>query len=348
MTDERKDVAPEWLPGLKDFVAKNADAPEAEQRKLCAIVGEDYGAEAKAMAEALFAEARAVRLPKAEPQTRIDRRGLGCGVAGPAAPKPPVSPVVAAVLARKAEAAEAAEARAREDAKALAAAKAAMRGVPVRRATAKPPVVVAEPEAEAKVIAFDAKTQALLNAVPGGVQGNAVVLGAVAVKPKAVPKAGLAPGTVGALADYYMRTAMYPSEKFAVATAHSIVGTLIGRRIAGPSDARGVTTSTYQALIGETGWGKEQVRVVNKRAFAAARADALIGPGRFKSAQAMVKYLTTHKQFCSVQDELAAILSAIADPKSNVSARSTKCSAICGALAGADTTARPACQTTAS
>jgi hypothetical protein len=46
---------------------------------------------------------------------------------------------------------------------------------------------------------------------------------------------GIAPGLVGEVADFTRGSAMYPSGAFAVGGSIPLIGTLIGRRIAGPS-----------------------------------------------------------------------------------------------------------------
>ena len=85
---------------------------------------------------------------------------------------------------------------------------------------------------------------------------------------------------------------MYPSEKFAVALGVGVNGTLISRRIAGPSGPRGTGTHTYQVIVGlNPGISKETLRTVGKMLMTTAGPAALIGPGRFKSGAGIVKYL---------------------------------------------------------
>src|SRR5262245_46895460 len=70
----------------------------------------------------------------------------------------------------------------------------------------------------------------------------------------------IAPGLVGRIAEYVLNSASYPSQPFAVAVGLAVIGTLISRRIAGPSGPRGTGTHLYQVIIGPTGSGKEHVR----------------------------------------------------------------------------------------
>jgi len=122
-------------------------------------------------------------------------------------------------------------------------------------------------------------------------------------------------GVVNEIVDFFLGSAMYPSEKFARATALGIVGTLISRRIAGPSGARGVATHHYQALIGTTANGKEHVRTTGKLLLGAVGAGGLIGPGRFKSGAGIVKHLVAHPVSLNFMDELGAVFAMLADPK---------------------------------
>jgi hypothetical protein len=136
------------------------------------------------------------------------------------------------------------------------------------------------------------------------------------VKRRLLGERALAPGLVGEIADFIFASAMYPSTKFALATGLGIVGTLISRRIAGPSGPRGVGTHLYQALIARTANGKEHVRTAGKLLLQKAGAPGLIGPGRFKSGAGIVKYIVEHPASLCFQDELgAAMFARLADPK---------------------------------
>src|SRR6516162_6980048 len=100
---------------------------------------------------------------------------------------------------------------------------------------------------------------------------------------------GIAPGLVGEMADFTISSAMYPSAGFAVGGSIATIGTLIGRRIAGPSGPLGTGTHLYFVLVGPTGSGKEHIRTVSKQLLTAVNAAALIGPGRFKFGAAIIR-----------------------------------------------------------
>lgn len=130
--------------------------------------------------------------------------------------------------------------------------------------------------------------------------------------PKSVgSRLGIAPGLVGEVADFTLGSAMYPSEAFAVGGAVPLVGTLIGRRIAGPSGALGTSTHLYIVLVGPTGIGKEPIRTTAKLLMTTVSAAALIGPGRFKSGAAIMSFLVKKPLSLCVMDEFGSMLARI-------------------------------------
>jgi len=131
----------------------------------------------------------------------------------------------------------------------------------------------------------------------------------------AIRPAKSVPGIVGEIVEFTVNSAMYPSMKFATAMGIGVVGTLISRRIAGPSGPRGCGTHLYQALIGATGVGKEHTRTVGKLLLDTAAAAALIGPGRFKSGPALVKHIEGKPVSLCFMDELGAYFEKLSDPR---------------------------------
>jgi hypothetical protein len=133
---------------------------------------------------------------------------------------------------------------------------------------------------------------------------------AAAAKPAKLP-----PGVIGEIAEFSVASAMYPIMKFSIALGIGVVGTLIGRRIAGPTGPRGCATHLYQALTGPTGIGKEQIRTVGKLLMSTAGAGASIGPGRFKSGPALAKHVENKPVSLCFMDELGAYFAKISDPR---------------------------------
>jgi hypothetical protein len=107
---------------------------------------------------------------------------------------------------------------------------------------------------------------------------------------------------------------MYPSVGFAVGGSILLIGTLIGRRIAGPSGPLGTGTHLYLALVGPTGSGKEHIRTVSKQLLTAVNAGALIGPGRFKSGAAIISHLLKKPLSLCIMDEFGAMLARFSHP----------------------------------
>jgi hypothetical protein len=109
-----------------------------------------------------------------------------------------------------------------------------------------------------------------------------------------------------------LRSANQPNEVFAVATALSVIGTLIGRRIAGPTFS---ATHSLTGIIGPTASGKEHARSRAKAYFTAVGAAGAIGPGRWKSGVGMIRALKARPCQLSIQDELGALFAKLADPR---------------------------------
>ena len=133
-------------------------------------------------------------------------------------------------------------------------------------------------------------------------------------EPRRVWKPGIAPGLVGEVADFTVSSAMYPSAGFAVGGSIATIGTLIGRRIAGPSGPLGTGTHLYFVLVGPTGSGKEHIRTVSKQLLTAVNAAALIGPGRFKFGAAIISHLLKKPLSLCIMDEFGAMLARFSHP----------------------------------
>jgi hypothetical protein len=129
--------------------------------------------------------------------------------------------------------------------------------------------------------------------------------------------AKLPPGVIGKIAEFSVDSAMYPIMKFSIAVGIGVVGTLISRRIAGPTGPRGCATHLYQALIGPTGVGKDHARTVGKLLLSTAAAGPLIGPGRFKSGPPLVKHVEQKPVSLCFLDELGAYFEKISDPRAS-------------------------------
>jgi hypothetical protein len=186
---------------------------------------------------------------------------------------------------------------------------------------AQPKAVEAEEETEAEVVSLSAKRMLAGIAGLNRVNRASAVAGGgrVVENPALAPSStwGLAPGVVGGLAEHILASANQPSEAFATAGALSIVGLLIGRRIAGPSGSGRCTTHGYWAVIGETASGKQHIRGYAKRLLTEIGAQASIGPGRFKSGAGIVAHLQVRPASLCFLDELGAMFAKLADPRAS-------------------------------
>jgi hypothetical protein len=322
---------PEWLAEVQNLVTSYREADPAEQAIVCGQIGETYGPEAEREAVRLFAVAKPLVIKPAPASS---------------SPIPPLSELIKSLVAPTAQfnirGLDSDEPEPDEPAwksklepfedwhEWLAAA------VEIARTGEAPADEIADEaerwgsggreEFEEALRAAAAEGRIEFDPEPDQSAVEAVVVGAsewAEPEPVSVP-ARPAPGLLGELADYITASAMYPSTKWAVATGLVVMGTMISQRIAGPSGPRGTGTHLYIACIGPTGSGKEHIRQSGKHLLSAARGGSrLIGPGRFKSGAGIVNYLRDLASeqggavACSFIDELGAMFSLMADPKTS-------------------------------
>jgi Bifunctional DNA primase/polymerase, N-terminal/Protein of unknown function (DUF3987) len=122
------------------------------------------------------------------------------------------------------------------------------------------------------------------------------------------------PGVVGDIIEYVIATARRPNPVLALATAVTVVGTLIGRRVAGPTDS---ATHLYAVAIGGTGAGKQHILDSAMRLLRAAKAGDHIGPSKFFSGTAVIDLLE-YKPLCLCpQDEIGVFLKAVTNRRAS-------------------------------
>jgi hypothetical protein len=100
----------------------------------------------------------------------------------------------------------------------------------------------------------------------------------------------------------------------ALGAALTIVGTLIGRRIAGPTRSG---THLYVVSLAETCAGKQHAIDCIKDALEAAGAKALIGAGEFTSSRAVTRFVKRKPLSLCAIDEFGAFLSRIGNPNAS-------------------------------
>jgi hypothetical protein len=122
------------------------------------------------------------------------------------------------------------------------------------------------------------------------------------------------PGVVGELVDWMVASARRPNRMLALGAALTIVGTLIGRRIAGPTRSG---THLYVVALAETCAGKQHAIECIKDALTAAGAKALIGAGEFTSSRAVTRFVKRKPLSLCAIDEFGAFLRRIGNPNAS-------------------------------
>jgi hypothetical protein len=119
------------------------------------------------------------------------------------------------------------------------------------------------------------------------------------------------PGVLGWIIEWIVASAQRPNRVLAVGAAICILGTLIGRRVAGPTKSG---THLYIAMLAPSAAGKDHpikracdlVRLVN---------DRLIGPGEFSSQQGLLRWMADSPLSLCTFDEIGSFISRICNPR---------------------------------
>jgi hypothetical protein len=120
------------------------------------------------------------------------------------------------------------------------------------------------------------------------------------------------PGIVGRMIDWIEAASLYPNRPLALGTSLVTVGTLIGQRVAGPTQG---SSHLYVVGISSSGSGKQLCIDCGKEALSAIGALERIGPGDFRSSVALVNALKVQSVFCSYIDEYGLVLQRIGDKR---------------------------------
>jgi hypothetical protein len=113
------------------------------------------------------------------------------------------------------------------------------------------------------------------------------------------------PGIVGRLTDWITTASLYPNRRLALGASLVTFGTLIGQRVAGPTNG---STHLYMLLLAASSTGKQQLIDCFKEALSAIGALVRIGPDDFRSSVGLINKLKTQSVFCSAMDEYGQIL----------------------------------------
>jgi hypothetical protein len=116
------------------------------------------------------------------------------------------------------------------------------------------------------------------------------------------------PGLVGQIVEWIVSGARRPNRVMALGVALGVVGTLIGRRVEGPT---GNATHLYVFILAPTGWGKDYPLWCGNRLMIAVGAQSLLGPGEFVSGRGIIKYLKRNPLTLCIVDELGDVFQLI-------------------------------------
>jgi hypothetical protein len=123
-----------------------------------------------------------------------------------------------------------------------------------------------------------------------------------------------APGALGSIVDWIVATARRHNRVLALGAAIVIIGTLIGRRVAGPTRS---ATHLYVVPIAGTGNGKQHALDAVMRLMRAAKAEHHIGPSKFFSLSAVHRMLMDKPLALCVQDEIGVFLRSVTSRKAS-------------------------------
>lgn len=132
----------------------------------------------------------------------------------------------------------------------------------------------------------------------------------VAAEPKPVTPVALpsVPGLVGEIADWIVATSRRPQPDLALGAALAVVGTAIGRNIAGPTLSG---THLYVIGLGPTGAGKDHPLQQCGLLLRAAGMAQHIGPSEFISMPAVINFLLRSPLSLCAMDEFGAFIKRI-------------------------------------
>jgi hypothetical protein len=122
------------------------------------------------------------------------------------------------------------------------------------------------------------------------------------------------PGLVGQIVEWIVAGARRPNRVMALGVALGVVGTLIGRRVEGPT---GNGTHLYIFILAPTGWGKDYPLWCGNKLMIAVGATSLLGPSEFVSGRGIIKYLKRNPLTLCIVDELGDVFQLINGQQDN-------------------------------
>jgi hypothetical protein len=169
-------------------------------------------------------------------------------------------------------------------------------------------------EAKTKIAGINAR----LEAVKPKIEAPSLVPGVPATTQREKPKLMLAlPGVAGAIQDYYLRTAMQPSEIISLAVGLMVPTVLVSGNVIGPSGPKGCALQQTLVVLAPTSSGKQWAIDLVKECLHKSGARKLLGPNRFKSGAALVRWVKDNRVSLCVQDEFGRLLAKLGNPRAN-------------------------------
>jgi len=127
--------------------------------------------------------------------------------------------------------------------------------------------------------------------------------------PSQLPRECLnAPGLIGEVVNYMLRSALYPLPEVSLAAAISLMSVLVCRKV---KTFKGATPNVYMIGIAPSGSGKDHPRRVVRDILNAANGGSLIGPESYKSGSAIVESLTVNPALLAQIDEIRDFFRAV-------------------------------------
>jgi hypothetical protein len=126
------------------------------------------------------------------------------------------------------------------------------------------------------------------------------------------------PGLVGQIVDWIVSGARRPNRVMALGVALTVVGTLMGRRVEGPT---GNATHLYVFILAPTGWGKDHPLWCGNKLMIEVGHKALLGPSEFVSGRGIIKYLKRNPLTLCIVDELGELFMMVNNQHDNAFVR---------------------------
>jgi hypothetical protein len=118
-------------------------------------------------------------------------------------------------------------------------------------------------------------------------------------------------GILHDLVNWIDETSIRPQRPFAVASALTVLGTILGRRFATES---GLRTNLYIVGVGPTGCGKNHARTAAKKILQACGLDGRLGGEELASGQAIISRVAISPSVLFQLDEFGMLMAAVQNP----------------------------------